>query len=48
MQETQIQMDKRFHMAAADLAQQVGELQTRFDNEKVISNSRHEAVMSNL
>ncbi|XP_058784061.1 uncharacterized protein LOC131658827 [Vicia villosa] len=48
IQDTQMQMDERFHLAATDLAQQVRELQTRFDNEKVISDSRHEAVMSSL
>ncbi|XP_058783964.1 uncharacterized protein LOC131658715 [Vicia villosa] len=46
MNETQEQIDTRFAQIAADLAQQIGQIQTRLDNEKSVEDSRFDALMA--
>lgn len=41
-------MDERFDVAAADLMHQIGEIRTKFNNEKQIADSRHEFTMANI
>ncbi|XP_058751143.1 uncharacterized protein LOC131624200 [Vicia villosa] len=48
LQDTQTQMDERFHMAAAELSQQMGQVHTRFDNERQTANIRYDSIMSIL
>ncbi|XP_058769067.1 uncharacterized protein LOC131642924 [Vicia villosa] len=48
IQDTEMQMDERFQAAALDLAQQLGDIHSRFDKEKHIADVRHESVMENL
>ncbi|XP_058733199.1 uncharacterized protein LOC131604800 [Vicia villosa] len=48
MAETQEQMDVRFAQISETIAQQVGELHSRFDNEKEVEDSRFESLMAAL
>lgn len=41
-------MDERFAQISADLAQQVGQIQTRLDNDKNIEDSRYDSLVDVL
>ncbi|XP_058767801.1 uncharacterized protein LOC131641513 [Vicia villosa] len=51
MQETQQQLDERFHIVHSDLQQtqqNLGQLTTRLENDRQLSDSRYESIMSAL
>ncbi|XP_058785597.1 uncharacterized protein LOC131660372 [Vicia villosa] len=48
LQETQQQLDERFHKSTMDFQQHIGQLHTRLENETQAANSRYDSIMSIL